>query len=171
MGLKNSVEADEGENFCDSGGGVDDSEGVTRVAGAAVEGDEGGDAGGVDALDMTEVEGDVVAADEGGEAVEESAIVAADQFAEVTGLDAHGVVGSIDCAVHGATSKNLGSSGLGPFKGPGLPVVADVPYALLIALGRPKRRRGNMLQSQGIEAYPELLLGPGVFVPVFGVRM
>jgi hypothetical protein len=55
---KNAVEADQFKNFCNAVGCVDDRELVSSHARLSVEGDEHGDASGVDAFDVAHVERD-----------------------------------------------------------------------------------------------------------------
>ena len=53
MGHENSVQANHGQDFCHVRGGDRDAEAVACVAGDAIERDESGDTGGIDALRLT----------------------------------------------------------------------------------------------------------------------
>jgi hypothetical protein len=80
---ENAIEADEFKNFRNAVRCVDDCEFVARHARLSVEGDENGDAGGVDAFDVLHVECDGLFAHDGLQLFHQPLFFAAHEFMQI----------------------------------------------------------------------------------------
>ena len=75
------------KNFLHMRRGIRDGEAVAGLARVAIERDERGEAGGVDAGDVREIERDVLPAHQRLQALEELLFVAAHQFSDFVGIE------------------------------------------------------------------------------------
>src|ERR1035438_2339903 len=92
MGNQNTVQSHQRKNFRHPRGCIHHREIVPCGAGAPVEGDKGGDTGGVDALDMRQVEGHALSANDRGQPGDEVLLLAAYQLVQVAGRDEQRVI-------------------------------------------------------------------------------
>lgn len=104
MREEDGIQSDEREDGCDAGSRVNHGELVAAVNGLAVKGDEGGDSGGINALDVVQIEGDIVASEDGSNALEEALLLTANQSVWFARRHQDGLLRTRKVVVHRHTS-------------------------------------------------------------------